>query len=67
MLIDQFRDEPREVLGRQPLIQRRRQQKSLIRIEMPKRLAHRALQPRPRHPDRPNVEQSPIAITWHTQ
>jgi len=68
MLIDQFRDEPREVLLRQPVVQRRRQQKPLIRIETPERLVHRTPHPRPGHPDRPNIEQSLVTvITWHAQ
>jgi hypothetical protein len=47
ILIDELADEPGQVLGGQPVIQRRRQQQSLIRIESPKRLIHRRLR-RPR-------------------
>ncbi len=43
MLIDQLGDEPGQVLARQPIIQRRRQQQPLIRIEHPKGLVHRRL------------------------
>ena len=66
MLIDQFRDEPREVFPRQPVIQLRRQQKTLTRIETPERLVHRTLHLRLGHPHRPNIEQNLVTvITWH--
>ena len=41
MLVDQLGNEPGQVLGRQPVIQRRRQQ-SLIRVEHAERLVRRA-------------------------
>jgi hypothetical protein len=51
------------MLSRQPLIQRRRQQKLLTRIETPKRLIHRPAH----HPNRlyrHNLEQT-LTITSH--
>jgi hypothetical protein len=42
MLIDQYRNEPGQTLVRQPVIQRRRQQRSLIGGEYAECLVHRA-------------------------
>ena len=39
MLIDQIRHEPCQMIGRKPVIQRRRQQQPLARVERPKCLA----------------------------
>jgi len=69
VLIDQLGHEPGQVLGRQPFIQRGRQQKALIRSERPKRLVNRALRPdrnaRSLHP-RLDLEQTLVTmIAWH--
>jgi hypothetical protein len=64
-LVDQIGDEPGQVVLGQPVVQRRRQQQDLIRVERPKRLVHRrrtAL--RLLLPDRLDLEQ-PIPTT-HT-
>ena len=70
VLIDQLGDETCQMLGRQPVIQRRRQQQALTRIERPKRLVHRRFR---RHIPRINplrriYRKQPIltSITSHT-
>ncbi len=70
MLIDQLSDEPGQVLSRQPVIQRRRQQQHLIGIEEPERLVHRHLRScrnALRQLDPVHLEQAVFhVIDWHT-
>ena len=66
MLVDQLRDEPRQMLARQPIIQRWQQQQPPIRVEHPKGLIHPRLR-RQRMPIYPfgriNIEQPTIPTT----
>jgi len=65
MLIHQLGHEPGQMIGRQPLIQRRRQQELLTRVEATKRLIHRPTHHRSRN-HRIDIEQSLIiTITRH--
>src|SRR5664279_1684692 len=67
MLIDQISDKPGEVLLRGPLIQRRRDQQQLVRLERSEDLVHRpALHDRRLH--RRHLEKTLIILfRWHTE
>jgi len=67
VLINQIGDEPGQVILRQPLIQRRRDQEDLIGLERPKRLIHRPPHQHRRH-HRRHLEQAVITvIRRHTE